>query len=87
MIEQQDQGRNNWVRHHIPIIVGLHQGLALSPYLFSVVLGELTSHSQDGILRFLWFMLFAEFLGCMLFADGLVLVETRDSTYKDKQKL
>ena len=44
-----------------PIAIGLHQGLALSPFLFAVLMDELTSQIQDDIP---W---------CMLFADDIVL--------------
>ena len=33
-----------------PIIVGLHQGSALSPYFFALVIDELTKYIQDDIL-------------------------------------
>ena len=45
-----------------PITVGLHQGSALCPYLFALVMDELTRHMQDDVP---W---------CMLFVDDIVLV-------------
>ncbi|KAK9148382.1 hypothetical protein Scep_007139 [Stephania cephalantha] len=39
-----------------PITIGLHQGSALSPYLFTLVIDELTRHIQEDIP---WCMLFA----------------------------
>ena len=46
-----------------PIKIGLHQGSALSPYLFALVMDEVTRDIQGDIL---W---------CMLFADDVVLVD------------
>ena len=47
------------------ITIGLHQESTLSPFLFSIVIDELTRAIQDEIL---W---------CMLFADDIVLVAMR----------
>ena len=46
------------------IIIGLHQGSALSLFLFAIVMDELTRAIQDEI-------------PCMLFADDILVDETR----------
>jgi hypothetical protein len=58
-----------------PITVGLHQGSALSPYLFALVMDELTRHIQEDIP---W---------CMLFADDIVLVDETASGVKTKLEI
>ena len=45
------------------ITIGLHQGFALSLFLFAIVMDGLTKTIQDEIL---W---------CMLFADDIILVD------------
>ncbi|KAM2015880.1 hypothetical protein ACFX16_046360 [Malus domestica] len=68
-IKDMYEGAKTAVRTHegqtesFPITVGLHQGSSLSPYLFALVMDELTRHIQDDIP---W---------CMLFADDIVLID------------
>ncbi|XP_070003214.1 secreted RxLR effector protein 78-like [Nicotiana sylvestris] len=51
---------------HFSIFMGLHQGSALSPFFFALVMDALTNHIQEDVP---W---------CMLFADEIVLIdETR----------
>jgi hypothetical protein len=59
----------------IPINIGLHQGSALSPYLFSLVMDEVTRDIQGGIP---W---------CILFADDLVLVDESRTGVDQKLEL
>jgi hypothetical protein len=58
-----------------PINIGLHQGSALSPYLFALVMNEVTRDIQGGIP---W---------CMLFTDDLVLVDERRTGIDQKLEL
>jgi hypothetical protein len=51
------------VTDDFPLKIGLHQGSALSPYLFALVMDEVTRDIQGDIP---W---------CMLFADDVVLVD------------
>jgi Reverse transcriptase (RNA-dependent DNA polymerase) len=46
-----------------PIKIGLHQGLALSPYIFTLVMDEITKDIQGDIP---W---------CIFFADDVVLID------------
>jgi len=57
------------------ITIGLHQGSALSPFLFPVVMDELT-----GVIQ-------AEIPWCMLFADDIVLNEEMRARVNSKLKL
>ena len=58
-----------------PIRIGLHQGSALSPYLFGLVMDEVTRDIQGDIL---W---------CMLFADDVVLVDESRTGVNQKLEL
>ena len=58
------------------ITIGLHQGSALSPFLFVIVMNELTRDVQEEIL---W---------CMLFSDDIVLIdETRTEANVESELL
>jgi Reverse transcriptase (RNA-dependent DNA polymerase) len=56
-----------------PIKIGLHQGSALSSYIFTLVMDEITNDIQGDIS---W---------CMLFADDVVLID--ESRIEVNQKL
>jgi hypothetical protein len=58
-----------------PINIGLHQGSALSPYLFALLMDEVTRDIQDGIT---W---------CMLLADDVVLVDESRTGVDQKLEL
>jgi hypothetical protein len=55
-----------------PINIGLHQGSALSPYLFALVIDEVTRDIEGGIP---W---------CMLFADNVVLMDESRTGFDQK---
>ena len=57
------------------IKIGLHQGSALSPYLFALVMDEVTRNIQGDIH---W---------CMLFADDVVLVDESQAGVNRKLEL
>jgi hypothetical protein len=57
------------------INIGLHQGSALSSYLFALVMDEVTRDIQGGIT---W---------CMLFANDMVLVDESRTRIDQKLKL
>lgn len=50
---------------HLPIMMGLHQGSTLGPFLIVLVMDELTRHIQGEVLL------------CMLFAHDIVLMTRR----------
>uniref|UniRef100_A0A1S3ZZ68 Reverse transcriptase domain-containing protein n=1 Tax=Nicotiana tabacum TaxID=4097 RepID=A0A1S3ZZ68_TOBAC len=55
------------VPNHFPVMMGLHQGSALGPFLFSLAMDILTSHIQGEVP---W---------CVLFEDDIVFIdEMRD---------
>ncbi|KAL3527949.1 hypothetical protein ACH5RR_012605 [Cinchona calisaya] len=58
-----------------PINIGLHQGSALNPYLFVLVIDELTRHIQEEIP---W---------CMLFVDDIVLVDETEGGVNAKHEI
>ena len=60
---------------YFPIKIGLHQGSALSLYLFALVMDEVTRNIQGDIL---W---------CMLFADDVVLVDESQAGVNMKLEL
>ena len=60
---------------YFPIKIGLHQGLALSPYLFALVMDEVTRDIQGDIP---WYM---------LFTGDVVLVDERQAGVNRKLEL
>jgi hypothetical protein len=66
---------NDGDTNDFPINIGLHQGSPLSPYLFALVMDEVTRDIQGGIS---W---------CMLFADDVVLVDESRTGVDQKLEL
>ncbi|GJU40600.1 putative pre-mRNA-processing factor 6-like [Tanacetum coccineum] len=68
VIQDMYEGARTCVRtptgntEYFPVDVGLHQGSAISPYLFALILDELTKGIQESIP---W---------CLIFADDIVLI-------------
>jgi hypothetical protein len=61
--------------NNFPINIGLHQGSALTTYLFALVMDEVTREIQGGIT---W---------CMLFANDVVLVDESRTGVDQKLEL
>lgn len=60
-----------------PLIRGMHQGLALSSYLFEVIMNQFTTHIKEEVPRFFSFLYFL--LSFFFFANDIVFVnESRD---------
>ena len=61
---------------YFPIDIRLHQGLALSPFLFTIIMDELTREIQNEVP---W---------CMLFADDIVFInEIRGGLNENLERL
>ena len=62
-IKDMYEGAATYVRtqggatEEFPITIGLHQGSALSPYLFNLVLDVLTEHIQEAVPRCMLLMM------------------------------
>jgi hypothetical protein len=69
-VQTSDEDTNDF-----PINIGLHQGLALNPYQFALVMEVVTRDMQGGIS---W---------CMLFVDYVVLVDESRTGVDQKLKL
>lgn len=81
LIKDMYEGASTCVRTNVgkteefPITIGVHQGSALSPFLFAIVMDELTKSIQDDVPR------------CMMFADDIVLVDETRQGVESKLEL
>ncbi|KAE8658174.1 Zinc finger CCCH domain-containing protein 64 [Hibiscus syriacus] len=60
-----------------PVEIGLHQGSALSPYIFALIMDDIYCATPDGVP---WFMLFADDI--VLVAESKTELNSRLSTWK-----
>ncbi|KAL6532678.1 hypothetical protein OROHE_014100 [Orobanche hederae] len=81
IIKDMYEGASTSVRTNVgrteefPITIGVHQGSALSPFLFAIVMDELTRGIQTDVP---W---------CMMFADDIVLIEETKVGVQQKLEL
>ncbi|KAL6532781.1 hypothetical protein OROGR_013741 [Orobanche gracilis] len=81
IIKDMYEGASTSVRTNVgrteefPITIGVHQGSALSPFLFAIVMDELTRGIQNDVL---W---------CMMFADDIVLIDETKVGVQQKLEL
>ncbi|KAL6532562.1 hypothetical protein OROHE_013984 [Orobanche hederae] len=79
IIKDMYEGASTSVRTNVgrtkefPITIGVHQGSALSPFLFAIVMDELTRGIQTDVP---W---------CMMFADDIVLIEETKCRFSDNR--
>ncbi|KAL6548523.1 hypothetical protein OROGR_008944 [Orobanche gracilis] len=81
IIKDMYEGASRSVRTNVgrteefPIKIGVHQGSALSPFLFAIVIDELTREIQNDVP---W---------CMMFADDIVLIDETKVGVQQKLEL
>ncbi|KAL6493096.1 hypothetical protein OROGR_032855 [Orobanche gracilis] len=81
IIKDMYEGASTSVRTNVgrteefPITIGVHQGSALSPFLFAIVMDELTRGIQNDVP---W---------CMMFADDIVLIDETKVEVQQKLEL